>query len=148
MSLCHSTSSVINVYRRHKFFHIFDFSERDKRIWRNLTGGKYSTSSTTFVFCPDSCGRLAALVSDWLRDFSTFLLQPLNWFWWNLTRSKYSTSSTMLVFSGRSVYKDYHTGFSLTEFSSTAVWILMKLGRKQVSNVLYQLCVFRTDMST
>ena len=33
-------------------------------------------------------------------------------------------------------------------FSETAEWILTKLDRKQVLNVLYQVCVFRADLSS
>ena len=55
-----------------------------------------------------------------------------------------------LCFSCRSEVQDGRPGLWLAEtffdfFSPTAEWILTKLGRKQVLNALYKLCVFCAD---
>ena len=58
-----------------------------------------------------------------------------------------------LYFSCRSVIQDRRPGPWLAEtffdfFSATAEQILTKLDRKEVLNILYQVCVFRTDWSS
>ena len=55
-----------------------------------------------------------------------------------------------LCFSCRSEIQDGRPGLWLAEtffdfFSTTAIWVLTKLDRKQVLNALYQVCVFRAD---
>ena len=87
----------------------------------------------------------------WLAEtFSTSPLKPLNGIQWNLTGSKISTSSTKFVFFGpirKTRLPPWPLiGWDIFDFSSeTAKWNSTKLDRKQDLNVLYQVCVFRTD---
>ena len=87
----------------------------------------------------------------WLAEtFVTFPLKPLNGIQQNLTGSKISTPSTKFVFFGM-IGKTRWPPWPLIcwdifDFSSqTAEGYSMKLDRKQVPNVLYQVCVFRAD---
>ena len=61
---------------------IFDFSHATLNgIWQNLTGNKYSTSSTKFVFIGPFC--CSSRPSLWLTDtFTISLMQP----WTELTK--------------------------------------------------------------
>ena len=87
----------------------------------------------------------------WLAEtFPTSPLKPLNGIQRNLTGSKISTSSTKFVFLGP-IGKTRWLPWPLIcwdifDFSSeTAERNSTKLDRKQDLNVLYQVCVFRTD---
>ena len=87
----------------------------------------------------------------WLAEtFSTSPLKPLNGIHGNLTGSKISTSSTKFVFF-RPIRKTRWRpwpliGWNIFDFSSEiAEQNSMKLDKKQDPNVLYQVCVFRTD---
>ena len=82
--------------------------------------------------------------------FSTSPLKPLNGIQWNLTGSKISTSSTKFVFFepiGKTRWSPWPLiGWDIFNFSSeTPEQNSTKLDRKQDSNVLYQVCVFRAD---
>ena len=87
----------------------------------------------------------------WLTEtFSTSPLKPLNGIQQNLTGSKISTSSTKFVFFGligKTRWPPWPLiGWDIFDFSSeTAERNSTKLDRKQDLNVLYQVCVFRTD---
>ena len=87
----------------------------------------------------------------WLAEtFSTSPLKPLNGIQRNLTGSKISTSSTKFVFFGL-IGKTRWPPWPLIcwdifdFFSETADRKSTKLDWKQDLNVLYQVCVFRTD---
>ena len=87
----------------------------------------------------------------WLAEtFSTSPLKPLIGIQRNLTGSKISTSSTTFVFFGRIGKTRWRPwsliGQDIFDFSSeTTERNSTKLDRKQDLNVLYQVCVFRTD---
>ena len=87
----------------------------------------------------------------WLAEtFSTSPLKQLNGIQRNLTGSKISTSSTNFVFFepiGKTRWPPWALiGWDIFDFSSeTAEWNSTKLYRKQDLNVLYQVCVFRTN---
>ena len=87
----------------------------------------------------------------WLAEtFSTSPLKPLNGIQRNLTGSKISTSSIKFVFFGpigKTRWPPWPLiGWDIFDFSSeTAERNSTKLDRKQDFNVLYQVCVFRTD---
>ena len=87
----------------------------------------------------------------WLAEtFSTSPLKPLNRIQQNLIGWKISLSSTKFVFFG-SIGKTRWPPWPLIcldifdFFSETAEWNLTKLDRKQDLNILYQVCVFRSD---
>ena len=90
----------------------------------------------------------------WLAEtFSTSPLKPLNGIQRNLTGSKISTPSTKFVFFGPIGKPRWPPwpliGWDIFNFSSeTAERNSTKLYRKQDLNVLYQVCVFRTDRKT
>ena len=84
--------------------------------------------------------------------FCTSPLKPLNRIQQILTRSKISTSSTKFVFFGpigkiRWPHRA-RIGRDTFDFSETAEGNSTKLDRKQDRNVLYQVCVFRSDQTT
>ena len=87
----------------------------------------------------------------WLADtFSTSPLKPLNGIQCNLSGSKISTTSTKFVFFGpigKTRWPPWTLiGWEIFDFSSiTAKQNSTKLVRKQDLNVLYHVCVFRTD---
>ena len=89
----------------------------------------------------------------WLAEtFSTSPLKPLNGIQGNLTGSKISMSSTKFVIFGPIRKTRWSTspwpliGWDMFDFfSETAEWNSTKLDRKQDTNVLYQICVFRAD---
>ena len=87
----------------------------------------------------------------WLAEtFSTSPLKLLNGIQWNMTGSKISTSSTKFVFFGpigKTRLPPWSLiGWDIFDFSSeTAERNSAKYDRKQDHNVLYQVCVFRTD---
>ena len=87
----------------------------------------------------------------WLAEtFSTSPLKPMNGIQRNLTGSKISTSSTKIVFFGPMRKTRWPLwsliGWDILDFSSEpAEQNSTKLDRKQDLNVLYQVCVFRTD---
>ena len=120
------------------------------RIQRNLTGSKISTSSTKFLFV-GPIGKTRWPQCLWLAEtFSTSSLKLLNWIQRNLTGSKISTSSTKFVFFGligKTRWPPWPLiGWDIFDFfSETAERNSTKLDRKQDLNVLYQVCVFRTD---
>ena len=129
---------------------IFDFSsETVKGIWRNLIGrSQCPLPSLCFSGGLEKQNGRPGL---WFAEtFSTFPLKPLNRIQENLTRSKISTSSTRHAFFGliRKTrlppcpligWDIFDFSYETTERNST------KLDRKQVLNVLYQVCVFRAD---
>ena len=88
--------------------------------------------------------------SCWLaKTFSTSPLQPQNRIWQNLTGSKYPTSSTKFVgfFVGKFLHKDDCPGLWLAATFFLLLlcngWLkLTKLDRKQVLNILCEVCVF------
>ena len=97
--------------------------------------------------------KMAALASDWLRHFPATAGQILT----NLSWKQKSTQSLGLLqsfyFSCLSVNKDDCPGNLIGLdifyfFSASAEHILTKLGRKQILNVFYQVCVFQDDRST
>ena len=87
----------------------------------------------------------------WLVEtFSTSPLKPLNGIQRHLTGSKISTSSTSFVFFGpieKTRWPPWPMiGWDIFDFSyETTERNSTKLDRKQVLNVLYQVCVFRAD---
>ena len=87
----------------------------------------------------------------WLAEtFSTSPLKSLNRIQRNLTESKISTPSTKFVFFEpirKTRWPPWPLiGWDIFDFSSeTAERNSTKLDRKQVLNVLYQVCVFRAD---
>ena len=87
----------------------------------------------------------------WLAEtFSTSPLKLLNGIQLNLTGSKISTSCTKFVFFGligKTRWPPWPLiGWDISDFSSeTAERNLTKLDWKQDLNVLYQVCVFRTN---
>ena len=119
-------------------------------IQRNLTGSKISTFSTKFVFF-GPIGKQDGRPGLWLAEtFSTSPLKPLNGIQRNLTESKISTFSTKFVFFGpigKTRWPPWPLiGWDIFDFSSeTAERNSTKLDRKQVLNVLYQVCVFWAD---
>ena len=93
------------VFRRLIGWGILDFHHQQQNgmLW-NLTGSKYSTISTKFLFIGSirlkDCGP-----RDWLAD-TVFTSPLLHRFWRNFTGSKYSASSTKSAFLDKSFYKD------------------------------------------
>ena len=87
----------------------------------------------------------------WLAEtFLTSPLKPMNRIQRNLTGSKISTPSTKFVFFGpigKTRWPPWPLiGWDICDFSSeTAERNSTKLDRKQILNVLYQVCVFRAD---
>ena len=87
----------------------------------------------------------------WLAEtFSTSPLKPLNGIQQNLIGSNISTFSTKFVFFGpieKTRWPPWPLiGWDIFNFSSeTAERNSTKLNRKQYFNVLYQVCVFRTN---
>ena len=93
---------------------------------------------------------MAALASDWLRQFRLLLLIHLTEFneTYQDARSQHPLPS--LCFSGRSEKQRWPSwpliGWDIFDFSSETVERnSMKLDRKQDLNVLYQVCVFLAD---
>ena len=101
----------------------------------------------SLCFSGRSENKMVTLASDLLRHFSTSPLKPLNRFQQNLTGSKISTSSIKFVFFGlirKTRWPPWPLiGWDIFNFSETAERNSTKLDRKQVLNVLYQVCVFR-----
>ena len=94
---------------------------------------------------------MAAQASDWLRYFLLLLWNCWTEFneTWQEARSQSPLPS--FCFSGRSEKQDGCPGLWLAEtfdFSETAERNSTKFDRKQDFNVLYQVCVFRTDQKT
>ena len=67
----------------------------------NLTGSKYTTFYTKFIFLGQSVNK-DGHTSLWLADFSS--ATAVHGFWQNLTEGKYSTSSTFYVFHEQLLY--------------------------------------------
>ena len=131
---------------------IFDFSsETTERNSRKL--GRMQDLNFLYqvcVFRADWKNKIAVLASDWLRQFLTSPLKPSNGIQQNLTGSKISTSSTKFVFFGligKTRWLPWPLiGRYIFDFSSeTTERNSTKLDRKQDTNVLYQVCVFRAD---
>ena len=117
-------------------------------IQQNVTGSKISMSSTKFVFSGRS-DKQDGRPGLWLAEtFSTSPLKSLNGIWRNLTGSKISMSSTKFVFFepiGRTRWPPWPLigwdNFCSETFERNST----KLDRKKDLNVLYQVCVFKTD---
>ena len=123
-------------------------------FWRNLTGSKSSSPSIRFVFfVPIGNPRWPPWpVIGW--NIFRLLLRN-HWMDFDETWQEASTQRSLpsLCFSCRSEIQDGRPGLWLAEtffdfFTATAEWILTKLDRKQVPNVLYQVCVFPADRSS
>ena len=102
------------------------------------------------VFRADRKNKMAALASDWLRNFSTSPLEKKNRIQRNLTGSKISTPCTKFVFLGpigKTKWPPWPLiGWDIFDFSSeTTERNSTKLDRKQDLNALYQVCVFLAD---
>ena len=102
------------------------------------------------VFRADRKNKMAALASYWLRHFRLLLWNRWTAFneTWQDARSQCPLPS--LCFSGRSEKTRWPPwpliGWDIFDiFSETTEPNSMKLDRKQDLNVLYQVCVFRTD---
>ena len=101
-------------------------------------------------FRADWKNKMAALTSDWLRHFGLLLWNRWTEFneTWQEARSR--TSSTKFVFFGP-IGKTRRLpwpliGWNIFDFySEIAELNSMKLNKKQDPNVLYQVCVFRTN---
>ena len=96
------------------------------------------------IHCPSSVVRRLLSLKIHIFDFSSEIQQ-------NLTRSKIWMSSTKFVFFGPIGKTRWPLlpliGWDIFTFSSeTSEWKLIKFDRKQDLNVLYQVCVFRTDL--
>ena len=133
-------------------FHIFDFSSETTE--RNLTKlykkVDLNVLYQVYVFRADRKNKMAALASDWLRHFRFLLWNRWMEFieTWQEARSQRPLPS--LCFSGRSEKQDGRPGLWLAEtFSTSPLNPLNRIQRnfrgKQDLNVLYQVCVFRTD---
>ena len=129
---------------------IFDFSSKTvKGIWRNLIGrSQRPLPSLCFSGGSEKQNGRPGL---WFAEtFSTFPLKPLNRIQQNLTGSKISTFSTRLAFFGLIRKTRYPPrpliGWAIFDFSyDTTELNSTKLDRKQVLNVLFQVCGFRAD---
>ena len=89
-------------------------------IQRNLIGSKISMSSTKFVFFwADQKNKMAALTSDWLRNFQLWWNRWMEFKeTWQEARSQRPLPS--LCFSGRSQKQDGRPGLLLAETFSTS----------------------------
>ena len=118
-------------------------------IQRNLTGSKFSMSSTKFVFFS---GRWEIQDGDpglWLAETFSTSLKLLNSIQRSLTGCKISMSFTKFVFCGpigKTRWPPWPLiGWNIFHFSETAERNSRKVDRKQDLNALYQVCVFRAD---
>ena len=120
-------------------------------FWRNLTGSKSSTSSINFVFfVPIGNPRWPPWPLIGWNSFRLLLRNCSMDFDETWQEASPQRPLSILCFLCRSEIQDGRPGLWLAEtffdfFSATAQWISTKLDRKQVLNVLYQLCVFRAD---
>ena len=119
-------------------------------IQRNLTGSKISTSSTKFVFLGRSEKQDGRLASDWLRHFQLLLWNrwtECNETWQEARSQRPLPSLCFLGQIGITRWPPWPLiGWDIFDFSSeTAERNSTKLDRKQDLNVLYKVCVFRTD---
>ena len=113
-------------------------------IQRKLTGSKISTSSSKFVFF-GLIGKTRWL--PWSHWLSTSPLKLLNGIQQNLIGNKISMSSTKFVFFGP-IGKTRWPAWPLMGwdifnfFSETVEQNSMKLDRKRVLNIRFQVCIF------
>ena len=117
-------------------------------IQRKFKGSKISTSSTNFVFF-GPIGNVRWPPGLWLAETFSTSLKLMNGIQRKLTGSKISRSSTEFVFFGtigKTRWPPWPLiGWDIFYFSETTERNSTKLDRKQDLNVLYQVCVFKTD---
>ena len=117
-----------------------------KWIQRNLTGCKISTSAIKFVFSGRSEKQDGRPASDWLKHFRLLLWTEFNETWQDAI-----SQCPLQRFCFRADRKTRWPlwpliDWDILDFSSeTAERNSTTLDRKQDLNVLYQVCVFRTD---
>ena len=122
-----------------------------KGIQWNLTGSKTPTSSTKFVFFGDDRkNKMAALASDWLRQFRLLLWNYWKEFneTWQEVRSQRPQPSLCFIGSiGKTRWQPWRMiGWDIFDFfSETAERKSKKLDREQDLNFLYQVCVFQAE---
>ena len=123
---------------------LFCFSVTDKWILTKLDRSKIlNVLYKVCLFRADPSSKMAAMAFDWLKHFQLLLRNHCMDFDETWQEARLYRPPPSLCFLCRSVIQEDHCIWLADDFFAVSIeWILTKLNRKQVFNVLFKICVF------